>query len=917
MLAILSNILIVNPLILTALAALPILWFLLRVTPPAPKLVEFPATRFLIDLIPNKVSPSKTPLWLLLLRLIIAALVIFALAQPIYNPSQTLSGNAQVRLVINNDWGSAHNWDKITKTAGDILSQAERQKRETSILITAPSLDQQNQGYFEPMAASDALAILKGLKPNPWASDYITSSKVLKSLSPQDNTLSIFLSSGLNSEGFDDFLNTLRSESDVLFFNVDDENLPIILKNEDSFSLDLQTALITPQALPSGLPLSIQARAQDGRILDSQSHQTSDDGAPISFDIPELLRNEIGQYSVAGYNSAAATYLLDDRHKKRVVGIAAEEDESDTSAALTQDATYIRKAIEPYTQLRFGTIIDLLEQKPSMMILPDIAAIPSQTLNALEKWIDEGGVLLRFAGPNMTESMNTPYLVPVPIRGGARALDGALSWENPLTLAEFPTTSPFYGLEIPQGITVKKQMLAEPVVDLDEKTWATLEDGTPLITADKKGDGLIVLVHTTASPEWSNLPLSGLFINILRRLVTLSGKASASVLNENSILEPLFVMDGYGALKQADSSIKPIAYKDFETMDLNANHPPGIYGQGGQQRIVNIGDKIEQIETIQNLPLSLSVQTYDKNYELDLRPFLLYAALCLLIIDWLIMLALSTGFHRFSSMRRSAVNAALTLIAFGVIFANTSSAFAQSPVNDEEQFKYAQDLHLAYIRTGDSQVDNTSQKGLEILAQVLTRRTSAEPSGVVGLEPDSDILPFFPLIYWPISNEAAPLSTKAINNVQHYLDHGGTILFDTRDQNFTAGSLGGTPNADALRRLVGNLNIPPLEPSSKDHVLTKSFYLLEVFPGKYTGGTLWVESGGSEGRDGVSSVIIGSHDWASSWASHPMNRNNIYGTNRQEELALRFGVNLMMYALTGNYKADQVHVPHILERLGQ
>lgn len=917
MFALLSNILIVNPLILTALAALPILWFLLRVTPPAPKLVEFPATRFLIDLIPDKVSPSKTPWWLLLLRLIIAALVIFALAQPIYNPSQTLSGSAQVRLVINNDWASAHNWGKITKTARDILSQAERQKRETSIIVTAPSLDQQNQGYFEPMAASDALAILKGLKPNPWASDYNTATNALKNISNQDDTLSIFLSSGLNAEGFDDFLNALRSESDVLFFNVDNQNLPIILKNEDSFSLDLQAALLAPQALPVGLPLSIQARAQDGRILDSQSYQTASDNVPISFDIPELLRNEIGQYSVAGYNSAATTYLLDDRHKKRVVGIAAEEDESDTSAALTQDATYIRKAIEPYTQLRFGTIIDLLEQKPSMMILPDIAAIPSQTLNALEKWIDEGGVLLRFAGPNMTESMNTPYLVPVPIRGGARALDGALSWENPLSLTEFPTTSPFYGLEIPQGITVKKQMLAEPVVDLDEKTWAALEDGTPLITADKKGDGLIVLVHTTASPEWSNLPLSGLFISILRRLVNLSGKASASVLNENSILEPLFVMDGYGALKQAGSSIKPIAYKDFEAMELSANHPPGIYGQGGQQRIVNIGDKIEQIETIQNLPLSLSVQTYDKNYELDLRPFLLYGALCLLIIDWLIMLALSTGFPRFSTTPRSAVNTALALIAFGIIFANTSMAFAQSSVNDEEQFKYAQDLYLAYIRTGDSQVDATSQKGLKILAQVLTRRTSAEPSGVVGLEPDSDILPFFPLIYWPISNAAAPLSAKAINNVQHYLDHGGTILFDTRDQNFTSGSLGGTPNADALRRLVGNLNIPPLEPSSKDHVLTKSFYLLDNFPGKYTGGTLWVESGGSEGRDGVSSVIIGSHDWASSWASHPMNRNNIYGTNRQEELALRFGVNLMMYALTGNYKADQVHVPHILERLGQ
>ena len=37
----------------------------------------------------------------------------------------------------------------------------------------------------------------------------------------------------------------------------------------------------------------------------------------------------------------------------------------------------------------------------------------------------------------------------------------------------------------------------------------------------------------------------------------------------------------------------------------------------------------------------------------------------------------------------------------------------------------------------------------------------------------------------------------------------------------------------------------------------------------------------------------------------------------QREMACRFGVNLVMYALTGNYKADQVHVPAILERLGR
>jgi hypothetical protein len=41
------------------------------------------------------------------------------------------------------------------------------------------------------------------------------------------------------------------------------------------------------------------------------------------------------------------------------------------------------------------------------------------------------------------------------------------------------------------------------------------------------------------------------------------------------------------------------------------------------------------------------------------------------------------------------------------------------------------------------------------------------------------------------------------------------------------------------------------------------------------------------------------------------------GEPRQREFAYRAGVNIVMYTLTGNYKADQVHVPALLERLGQ
>jgi hypothetical protein len=108
-------------------------------------------------------------------------------------------------------------------------------------------------------------------------------------------------------------------------------------------------------------------------------------------------------------------------------------------------------------------------------------------------------------------------------------------------------------------------------------------------------------------------------------------------------------------------------------------------------------------------------------------------------------------------------------------------------------------------------------------------------------------------------------------------------------------------------------------------VLTKSFYLLDRFPGRYDGGRLWVERADSEGAtsgttDGVSGIIIGSDDYAGAWAldenGAPMFAT-VPGSDRQREFAFRTGVNVVMYALTGNYKADQVHVPALLERLGQ
>ena len=186
---------------------------------------------------------------------------------------------------------------------------------------------------------------------------------------------------------------------------------------------------------------------------------------------------------------------------------------------------------------------------------------------------------------------------------------------------------------------------------------------------------------------------------------------------------------------------------------------------------------------------------------------------------------------------------------------------------------------------------------------------------MAALDPEYDQLVFFPLIYWPISTMQAPLSDEGIKNVQNYLDHGGTILFDTRDKSYGSGAFSGSNSATALRAVTASLNIPALEPMPDDHVLNRSFYLLN--PERSTGydpGTIWAEPRVS-GRDGVSPVLIGSHDWASYWAAGE--QPGFGAAARVQDMEYRFGVNLVMYALTGNYKADQVHIPHILQRLGQ
>jgi hypothetical protein len=332
---------------------------------------------------------------------------------------------------------------------------------------------------------------------------------------------------------------------------------------------------------------------------------------------------------------------------------------------------------------------------------------------------------------------------------------------------------------------------------------------------------------------------------------------------------------------------------------------------------------MDKLAMLGDLPAGVALASYDQESGVDFKPWLLLAALALIIADLIISFVLR-GLIPVGTPSRPAAAALVLAAALTVLAVAPPARAQQMPVTDEIEFALRATLQtrLAYVLTGDARIDGISRAGLLGLSLMLRQRTAVEPADPIAVDIERDELAFFPLLYWPVSPGQRPPSYKTVEKLNHYLRSGGTILFDTREQGTVSFDLlgSGGPATQHLRRLLSGLDIPTLIPVPNDHVLTKSFYLLNDFPGRWSGGVVWVERRDGRHNDGVSSVIIGSNDWAAAWATDfagapllPV----VPGGNRQRELAYRFGINWVMYALTGNYKTDQVHAPAIIERLGQ
>ncbi len=917
-----------TPAVLFALAALPAIWWLLRLTPARPRAEVFPPARILAEIEHREETPANTPWWLLLLRLAIAALIIVALAGPSIAPAgDDAPGDGPLLIVIDNSWPAARDWDAHRDTALALAQSAETADRPVALVATAEGAGQ----VMAPGRADAAVDRIRSLDPRPYPPQH-------EALLPQfEATLAdtafgavAWVSDGLAHPATAELRDLIAAEIDgpVTLYRAEDAAVRALEPPENAS--DALTATLVRSAdggLDDG---TVLARDLRGRIVAEAAFAFAENdlAATARFELPQEIRNDIVRLEIAGERTAGAVQLLDERYRRRSVGVIG-GDPGDQP--LLSPEYYLTRAITPFADpVATGSdvvaaIDDLVASGTSVIVLADIGTLPADSEATLAGWIENGGTLVRFAGPRLASG--EPGLIPVPLRSGGRVIGGTLSWEEPQPLGPFPEDGPFAGLAVPGDVTIDTQVLAEPSASLVDRSWAVLADGTPLVTAADQGEGRIILFHVTADPEWSNLPLSGVFVEMLQRITQLAN-APAEARNTTNALAPYQVLDGAGRLVEPGDAVEPLP-GDATAMP-GPTSPPGLYGDENGFRAFNLIPEDVVLQPIDGIAGDATLAPLAGEERVEIAPWLFAAALVLFLLDTAAVIWIVGG----NATRRAEATAAISALIL-VLPILGDPASAQDELSESDRFAQnaANNTTLAYVVTGDETSDEIARAGLNGLSWILRQRTAFEPAEPIGVDIADDELAFFPLLYWRVAPQSPMPDDEAMARLDAYMRAGGIVLFDTADQlerDATALLQSNTAAGERLQAMLSGLDIPPLEPVPADHVLTQSYYILPSFPGRYAGGEFWVEvlpepTENDIGRparptDDVSPIMVTSNDLAGAWAISDSGAFlfPVSATDpRQRELAFRAGVNVVMYALTGNYKTDQVHVPDLLDRLGQ
>ena len=577
------------PWLLLALIALPILWLILRAVPPAPIRRRFPGVALLLGLKDDESVSDRTPWGLLLLRMLAVAAIIVGLAGPVLNPEEDQAeGDGGLLIVLDGSWAGATRWPEQIQAIEAQLTRASRAERAVGmIVLTAPDTP--------AFQSADAWrSRLPGLAPAPWQPSEDNIARAVEIIEGLPRFDSVWFSDGLDYDGRGEVLDALQTRGNVEAYQTAANVLAIAPATYENNVVNLRVERAAPGLARD---VSLQAEGLDpagnARILATAlaSFEDGATSATTELSLPSELRARITGFSIAGQRSAGATTLVDDALQRREVALIG-SDAGQEGLQLLEPLHYIEKALAPTADLIDGSIADVLPANPDVIVLADVATLSPAEVDPLLDWIEEGGMLVRFAGPRVAASDISRFdedpLMPVRLRAGGRSVGGAMSWGEPKSLDPFKESSPFFGLTIPDDVVVTAQVVAQPDPTLAERVVASLTDGTPLVTRKAVGQGQIVLFHVTATAEWSTLPLSGLFVEMMERLAVSSGNSAPEASDlEGTTWTPLRVMDGYGVLSDA-GTLPGVAGPELVTAPAGPALQPGIYGSAERRLARNV-----------------------------------------------------------------------------------------------------------------------------------------------------------------------------------------------------------------------------------------------------------------------------------------------------------------------------------------
>ena len=891
------------PHLLWGLLLLPAFYLLIRLLPPRPQQVKFPAIRLLQDL-PTRLPPPRTPpWWLLLLRLAMVFFFIIGLAQPMLRRDSVELGHDPLVIVVDNGWQSAQNWAAMKERLILTLQQAQSLQSEVVVLGTADTLP--DSLTFVP--AAEALRTLPDIAPRPWPAE---TAKIAQQLAAQFNgdngtVRPVWLSDGMAT--VDERKATIAAleglgRSRIFMPPLSDLPMSIVsvVPGQASYTLTLERLSLAQR------PVSVTLYTLDGTFVTRATGQFDQGAASTTLEmtLPKTL-NEPGYFLVDGQNNLAAWWGMGTIAGLPKVGII---NPVKNDFPLLDGGFYIEQALE-------GVLTPQRLQPTTPPEGFDVLFVTTQPSapEKLEKWVQEGGVLVTFAGDWLAQNKNMDDLLPVQLRDYPREVAGTLSWtgalkvqsvnsESPLApMAEFLNQQDESALN-PDDTYVTKQLLPRAAANSADLTWLRLSDNTPLVSGKKVGNGWQVLVHVPADASWSTVPLSGVFVELLNHLIHLKTLQSQQQAVDVAFpLAPFKLLMPDTALVPAQGGIQ--LTKEGEP--LASTTPPGLYGNRKAPYIhqLEADKRLENAITPSRVDGLLARYYDDAEKHQPLAHIFLVLALICAAIDSLLRLNI---IHKFFLKRASVLSAVLAMLAI-TLFSSPNSFAQTPPLNGLPQGlpEGAYEIQLAYVDTGIPRLNDIAEQGLKGLSRVLEMRTTIEPAPPKKVVPGKDDLGYYPVLYWQVLPNLSNLTESSVRALRAYVDNGGLILVD---------GLTDLGESTAAMGLVMNQVLPfPLRALDGDHVLNRAYYLLDgKTPGRRDG-LLWIDTAHRLPR-----VFVGSNDWAGAWAYDDYGkamRAVTPGGEQQRSMAYRFGVNLVMYALLGDYKADQLHVDTLLKKL--